>query len=200
MQIRSTFKNFFYAALILCATLTANAQVDSSQLGFSALQAQANVLAGQGKLVEARPLLLELVQRVQATETPDEEMRLDFTYFLIGTSYIQEFVNSGNKSLLEETISWYARLESEYSDSMKMKDMVFKRIDVYRVLEQETNAIKEMKKILSGGYPSMRLSYTDRVKLLKDITQVHYAKDMLQEGLPFFKMLILSFVLHAHLP
>lgn len=190
MQIRSTFKNFLYAALILCATQIANAQADSSQLGFSALQAQANVLVGQGKLTEAKPLLLELVQRVEATETPDEQMRLDFPFFLIGTAHIQAYVNSGDKSELEGCLTWYAKLESEYPDSLKMKEMVFKRIDVYRVLEQEADAIEEMKKILSGGYSGMRISYTDRVKLLKDITQVHYAKDMLQEGLPFFKMLM----------
>ncbi|MDC0497501.1 tetratricopeptide repeat protein, partial [bacterium] len=179
-----------FSALIASCAHFAHAQADSSQLGFSALQAQANVLVGQGKLTEAKPLLLELVQRVQASETPDESMRLDFPYFLIGTAHIQAFVNSGDKSQLEGCLEWYAKLEAEYSDSIKMKEMVFKRIDVYRALEQETNAIEEMKKILSGGYPGMRIRFANRIKLLKDITQVHYAKNLLQEGLPFFKMLM----------
>ena len=88
MQFRLNFKKFFYLTLSLCVAQFANAQAESSQLGFSALQAQANVLAGQGKLVEAKPLLLELVKRVKATESVDEEMRLDFPYFLIGTAHI----------------------------------------------------------------------------------------------------------------
>ena len=48
------------------------------ELGFTALQSQANTLVEKGKLIEAMPLLKELVKRVEASD--NSEIKLDFLY------------------------------------------------------------------------------------------------------------------------
>ncbi|MEE4247814.1 MAG: hypothetical protein V2I33_20640, partial [Kangiellaceae bacterium] len=111
MLFRSTFKNLLPAVLILASASFAPAQDDATQLGFTSLQGQANTLVEQGKLVEAMPLLKELVKRVEASE--NSEIKLDFPIFLIGTGHIQQFVGSGQKGQLLEALKWYDKLEKE---------------------------------------------------------------------------------------
>lgn len=189
MLFRSTLKSLLPAALILVAAQFASAQDDASQLGFTSLQGQANALVKDGKLVEAMPLLKELVKRVEAS--PDNtDIKLDFPIFLIGTGYIQRFVASGQKGELAEALKWYDKLENEFPNSPKMKDMLLKRIDVLRVLGQNEMAIALMRKILSGSYSNVRLDFTEQLKLLKDLTQIYYSTGKLAEGLPYFGQLL----------
>lgn len=167
----------------------ANTQTNqASQLGFTGLQSRANALAEDGQLIEARPLLKELIKRVEAAAESDIE--LDLPIFLIGTSYIQEFVNSNEKTNLLETLKWYDRLEEEYPQSNRIKEMLSKRIDVLRVLERDDDAITLMRKMLGDGYPQVRLDYAERMKILKDLTQIYYGTDQLKEGLPYFGQLL----------
>lgn len=123
---------------------------DASQLGFSDLQAQANALVEQGQLLEAMPLLEELIQRVEAIN--DSEIKLDFPIFLLGTAHIQRFVDTNQASELNQALQWYEKLEKEYPNSPKIKDAVIKKIDVLRILKREDNAIALMKRVLNGGY------------------------------------------------
>ena len=90
---------FCLVALSTLAPL-ADAQNGASQLGFTALQTQANSLVEKGQLIEALPLLTELVKRVEASEQSD--IQLDFPVFLIGTAYIQKYVASGQESELQK--------------------------------------------------------------------------------------------------
>lgn len=184
MLSRTTFRSLFISILILGPVSFASAQDDASQLGFTALQSQANTLVGEGKLVEALPLLVELVERVEATEESD--IKLDFPIFLIGTGYIQQYVTSGQASELEKALRWYQKLEDEFPESPKIKDMLLKKIDVLRVLERNDEAIALMQKILSGGYSSVRLSISEETKMLRDLTQIYYGTGQLEAGLPYF--------------
>ena len=59
MLSRSTLKSLLTASLIICSFQISNAQNDAGQLGFTALQGQANTLVENGKLIEAMPLLKE---------------------------------------------------------------------------------------------------------------------------------------------
>lgn len=170
------------------AQQTQTPRPDASQLGFTALQTRANELAEAGQLVEARPLLKELVKRVEASD--ESEIKLDFPLFLIGTGYIQEYVATGEKNLLKETLKWYDRLESDYPDSSRIKDALLKRIDVLRVLARNDDAITLMKNLIAGDYSTVRLSFPERMKLLRDLTQIHYNTGKLEEGLPYFGELL----------
>ena len=83
----------------ICCLSFATAQTqDAGQLGFSDLQARANTLVEKGQLVEAMPLLKELVIRVEKAE--NTEIELDFPLFLIGTAHLQQYISSGNKATL----------------------------------------------------------------------------------------------------
>lgn len=196
MLFRSTYKSLFFAILILGMVYSANAQdannasgaSDASQLGFTGLQTQADALVGQGKLIEAMPLLKELVKRVEASENSD--IQLDFPLFLIGTGHIQQYVATGDQSELHKALEWYDRLEEEFPNSPKIKDMLLKRIDVLRALGQNEDATDLMQKILSGDYSNVRLSFTEQTKILKDITQIYYNTGELEKGLPFFGRLL----------
>jgi len=157
-------------------------------MGFTSLQSQANALVEEGKLVEAMPLLKELVKRVEASD--NSEIELDFPIFLIGTGYIQEYVVSGQKSELSEALRWYEKLEDEFPQSPKMKDMLLKRIDVLRALGRNDDAIAVMQKILTGGYSRVRLNLTEQTKMLKDLTQIYYSTGQLAAGLPYFGQLL----------
>ena len=120
MLSRFTLKSLLTASLIICSFQISNAQNDAGQLGFSALQSQANTLVENGKLIEAMPLLKELVKRVEASD--NSEIKLDFPIFLIGTGHIQKYVASGETNELSEALRWYDRLEKEFPNSPKIKD------------------------------------------------------------------------------
>lgn len=188
MLFRSTFKSLLTASLILCSFQISSAQDDASQLGFTALQGRANALVEQGKLIEAMPLLIELVKRVEASD--NSEIKLDFPIFLIGTGHIQQYVASSQTAELNEALRWYDKLEKEFPNSPKIKDMLLKRIDVLRVLGRNDQAIALMQKILSGGYSNVRLNYTEQTKMLKDLTQIYYSTGQLAAGLPYFGQLL----------
>jgi hypothetical protein len=64
-------KSFTIAALICLSSLTYVHAQDATQLGFSDLQSQANALVEQGQLVEAMPLLEELIKRVEANDNSE---------------------------------------------------------------------------------------------------------------------------------
>jgi hypothetical protein len=100
------------------------------------------------------PLLKELVKRVVASD--NSEIKLDFPLFLIGTGHIQQYVASGQTNELSEALRWYDKLEREFPNSPKIKDMLLKRIDVLRALSKNDDAIVLMQKILSGGYKNVR--------------------------------------------
>ena len=88
------------------------------------------------------PLLKELVKRVAASD--NSEIKLDFPIFLIGTGHIQQYIASKQTSELSEALRWYDRLEKEFPNSPKIKDMLFKRIDVLRTLSKNNEAIELM--------------------------------------------------------
>lgn len=157
-------------------------------MGFTSLQSQANALVEEGKLVEAMPLLKELVTRVEASD--NSEIKLDFPIFLIGTGHIQQYVVSSQKDELSEALRWYEKLEDEFPQSPKMKDMLLKRIDVLRALGRNDDAIAVMQKILTGGYSQVRLNLTEQTKMLKDLAQIYYSTGQLAAGLPYFGQLL----------
>jgi len=153
-------KVLFYSLALAAVHPFVHAQ-EASQLGFTALQSQANDLVEQGQLVEALPLLKELVERVEAAAESD--IKLDFPVFLIGTAHIQRYVASGQKRELQETLKWYDKLQNEFPDSPKIKDMLLKRIDVLRVLGRNDEATALMRDMLSGKY-NFRLNYSEQTR------------------------------------
>lgn len=183
----------FCAALVLAVSPQfTHAQDDAgaSQLSFSNLQVQANILVEHGKLIEAMPLLKELISRVEGmTETGAEKIKLDFPIFLVGTGYIQLYLQSADKSDLQQCLTWYDKLEKEFPRSPKVKDAALKRIDVLRALAENEEATQLMIKILSGGY-SFNLAYKERLKVLKDLVTTLYGTGKLTEGIPYFTQLI----------
>lgn len=133
------------------------------------------------------PLLKELISRVEATGNSD--IKLDFPIFLLGTAHIQRFVATGNTGELNETLTWYDKLEKDYPNSPKVKDALFKKVDVLRILKQENDAIALMKSLLDGTY-SFRLSLSQESKLLKDLTQIYYSNSDWKGGQPIFTKLM----------
>ena len=187
-MLLSSVKKFLSIAILASFSLVSNIQAqDASQLGFSDLQAQANTLVEQGQLLEAMPLLEELIKRVEAIN--DSEIKLDFPIFLLGTAHIQRFVDTNQASELNQALQWYEKLEKEYPNSPKIKDAVIKKIDVLRILKREDDAIALMKRVLNGGY-SFRINVKQESKLLKDLTQIYYNKGAWKDGLPIFQQLM----------
>jgi TolA-binding protein len=190
MLFRSTFKSFLSILLISsCVHLASAQEEDASQLGFSGLQSRANALVEEGHLVEAMPLLKELVKRVEASKN-SSDIALDFPIFLIGTGHIQQYLLTGQAAELNTALKWYDKLEKDYPNSPKLKDMLLKRIDVLRALNRNDDAITTMKSVLSGAYTSVHLNYSEQTKMLKDLTQVYYSTGQLAEGLPYFGQLL----------
>lgn len=165
-----------------------NNLLDATQMGFSELQSKANKLVEAGRLIQAMPLLKELIKRVEDSEEASE-VKLDFPIFLIGTAYIQNYVNTGLKSELTESLVWYDKLQAQYPKSQKNKDADLKRIDVLRVLGQYDQATELMIQMLSGDY-SFYMPFEERLKILKDLCQTYYATNKLKEGLPYFELLL----------
>ena len=187
MNLPNTIKILFCFLALAVTSPLAHAQDGASQLGFTVLQTQANNLVEKGQLIEALPLLIELVKRVEASEESDIE--LDFPVFLIGTAYVQNYVASGQKSELQEALRWYDKLLNEFPRSPKVKDMLIKRIDILRALEQNVAATTLMRDMLAGKY-NLRLSYSEQTKLLKDLVNIYYNTGKLNEGLPYFSQLL----------
>lgn len=156
-------------------------------MAFSVLQARANSLVESGQLMEAQPLLKEIIKRVEGNSENDFD--LAFPYFLVGTSHIQNFISTGKESELDDALKWYDKLEKEYPSSSHLKRALKKKVDIYRALKRNDEAIKLMQRMLSGGY-SFALGYTEEIKLLRDLTQTYYSLGKLKEGLPYFGRLM----------
>lgn len=133
------------------------------------------------------PLLEELIKRVEATG--NSKIKLDFPIFLLGTAHIQRFVATQNAGELNQTLVWYDKLEKDYPNSPKIKDALFKKVDVLRTLTREDDAVTLMKQLLNGTY-SFRLNLKQESKLLKDLTQIYYNKGDWKDGLPIFAKLM----------
>ena len=187
MLTRYIKKILSIAALFFWSGVVSIHAQDATQLGFSDLQAQANVLVEAGQLEQAMPFLKELIKRVEATD--NSEIQLDFPIFLLGTAHIQRYVATQNARELNQTLVWYAKLEKDYPDSPKVKDALLKKVDVLRILKREDDAIALMKQLLDGTY-SFRLNLKQESQLLKDLTQIHYNKGDWKGGLPIFTKLL----------
>lgn len=175
-------------ALAQAPEASGNNLLDASQLGFSELQSKANKFVEAGQLLQAMPLLKELINRVEDSEEASE-VKLDFPIFLIGTAYIQSYINTGLKTELTESLVWYDKLRAEYPKSQKNKDADLKRIDLLRVLGQFDKATELMIQMLSGDY-TFYMPAEERLKILKDLCQTYYATNKLKEGLPYFGLLL----------
>ncbi|MFT4900971.1 MAG: tetratricopeptide (TPR) repeat protein [Lentimonas sp.] len=165
-----------------------NVRSQSSQLGFSELQAKANTLVEMGQLIDAIPLLTELIQRVEQSENSGK-IELDFPLFILGTGYIQKYVATGQKAELREALKWYDKLQADYPLSPKNKDADMKRIDLLRVLGQFDQATDLMIKMVASQY-NFRLLFAERLKILTDLCRTFYATNKLQDGLPYFELLL----------
>ena len=190
LLLRFLKKSLPIAALLClsCVTTTTRlSAIDASQLGMSELQSEADSLVNQGNLIQAMPLLKELIIRVEASS--NSEIKLDFPVFLIGTAYIQSYVATNKPTDLSEALIWYDKLEQKYPFSGKLKGALLKKISVLRILKREPEAIELMKKLLSGAY-RFRLSQKETTQLLKDLTQIYYGKSNWEEGLPVFTQLL----------
>ena len=183
MLLRVTTASLIYIILSVHCAL---AQVPG-EMGFTDLQVKANNLTESGKLIEASPYLKEIINRVERSDNNDYD--LAFPIFLMGTSSIQEYLQSTDKSALNTALDWYDRLENEYPQSPHLKPALFKRIDVLRALEKPDAAIALMQSILDRKF-SFSLSANEREKFINDITQIYYGSDRLKEGLPYFDRLI----------
>lgn len=159
---------------------------EASQLGFTDLQSRANSLVEQGQLQQAIPLLKELIKRVEGSDEVDVE--LDVPIFLIGTGYIQEYLATGNQNVLNDTLTWFDKLEKDYPQSSRVKEALLKKVDVLRILNRPDEAIELMQLLLSGS--QYRLNFSEELKLLNDITQTYYSMGELEAGLPYFGRLL----------
>ena len=157
------------------------------QAAFSDLKNQASELASAGRLKEAIPILEELISRIQ--QTGNTEIPLDLPYFLLGAGHIQRYADTGDLNQLNTAISWYDRLEKEYPESKNLKQALLKKIDILRALKKTDQAIRLMQEILNGQ-KTIRLSVSEEIELLKDISQIYYGQGKLKEGLPYFKRLL----------
>ncbi len=178
----------FLLALVLTTCLSSLRAKDYDQMAFSEIKAQASVLVESGNLGAALPVLQELVKRVE--DAPDSAIEIDYPIFLIGSAYIQNYTQNGSNAELKKALLWFDRLEVEYPDSRHLKGATLKRIDIYRVMQRSDEAIQLMKDLLAGKKPTIKLSYSDENKLLKDVSQTLYAKSRLTEGVPYFTRLL----------
>ncbi len=156
-------------------------------MAFSQLQEEANAMVEAGRLSQARPLLEELVKRVEASE--DNEIELDFPLFLIGTAHIQDYVATQNKASLEEALRYYDRLQADYPESPHLKEALLKKVDLLRVLDRFDEAIGLLKSLLNG-VSGQQLSYSEQLGILKDLSETYYYRNELSTGLPYFRQLL----------
>ena len=178
----------FFAVLVSIALLGQQAcGQDFGQIAFSTLQSRATALVDEGRLVEARPVLLEIIKRVEAIDGK-KLIELDFPFYLIGTSFLQDYTASESKKDLEQAMVWFQRLEREFPDSKHVQSATLKRIDIERARGNSDHAIALMRSLIDG--PEARnLIYTQQLKLLKDLVQTYYSAGKLSEGLPYFMRL-----------
>ena len=159
MLLRVTTASLIYIILSVHCAL---AQVPG-EMGFTDLQLKANNLTESGKLIEASPYLKEIINRVERSDNNDYD--LAFPIFLMGTSSIQEYLQSTDKSALNTALDWYDRMENEYPQSPHLKPALFKRIDVLRALEKPDAAIALMQSILDRKF-SFSLSANELEKFI----------------------------------
>ncbi|MEM7792579.1 MAG: hypothetical protein AAF546_14335, partial [Verrucomicrobiota bacterium] len=178
----------FLKTIALIAALITGSQLvaqDLSQMAFSELQGQANALVSEGRLVEALPLIEEIIKRVDSD--PESEISLDLLLFMAGNAKIQTYLETKETGNLNDALSWYERLEKEYPRSSNLKDALSRSVDVYRILERDEDA----KKLIIRIFSDRQLSLTNKEenKLMKDFVQMTYYQGKLEEGLSVFQRL-----------
>lgn len=176
-----------FASIAIHCSVCTLANEDASQMGFSDLQARAIELVEQGSLQAAQPLLLELINRVEATE--NTTIQLDLPYFFTALAHFQNYTENKLKSELEASLSWLNRLVENYPESSKLKEALFKKITALRILGKGQEAIDLMVGILSQKY-TVQLSILEELQMLKDLTQTYYNRENWLKGLPVYKKLL----------
>ncbi|MFP4166129.1 MAG: tetratricopeptide repeat protein [Opitutales bacterium] len=209
MSLCKIHRFFALSLACLCAASGAFAQ-DVSQMAFSDLQNRTNELVYAERLMDAKPYLEELVKRVESGEEEmpqdlaDEEAEeeeaegdgsgedgkidIDLPIYLLGLANIQEFVQSGQEESLRSALEWFNRLEEEYPQSSKLKEMLLKKVDILRMLNMREEVIPLMRDMVDGEY-DITLTYSEEMKLLHDLTQVYYGQEDLEEGMDYFTRL-----------
>ena len=177
-----------YLTLVLFAwSVCALAEEDTSQIAFSDLENQAVALVEKGSLKEALPLLIELINRVEATE--NSSVQLDLPYFFTALAHFQNYTENKNMSELESSLSWLDRLIEKYPKSSRLKEALIQKITVLRVLDKRKEATDMMVGIMSNDY-NIQLSIQEEIQMLKDLTQTYYNSPNWLEGLKIYKKLL----------
>lgn len=173
----------FVFAWSVCAL----AEEDASQISFSDLEAQAVELVEKGSLQDAQPLLMELINRVEATD--NTTIQLDLPYFFTALAHFQNYAENNQKSELESSLTWLSRLVEKYPESSRLKEALLQKITVLRLLGQGKEAIDLMVGIISKEY-AIQLSIPEEIQMLKDLTQTYYNSPNWLEGLKVYRKLL----------
>ncbi|MGF1453120.1 MAG: tol-pal system YbgF family protein [Opitutales bacterium] len=177
------------AAFILGTASSALAQ-DVSAMPTSELQRAANQFTSRGNFREARPYLLEIVERFGETAEGEEAaVELDLFYLLIATSYLQEYSATNEEALLGEALKWFDRLQNEFPQSEHLRDALTRKVEILRATGQLPEALELMEGIVRGEY-NFQLRGQELTNMVRDIAETYYATGELTKGLPYFLQLI----------
>ncbi|MGF1531829.1 MAG: tetratricopeptide repeat protein [Puniceicoccaceae bacterium] len=172
-----------FLALFFCASLRA----DVTQLSRSQLVSDASELVQGGQLVEAVPLLREIVLRFADTENRDEREFLAQARFFLGSGLVQSFLLTGERELLVEAIQAFTGYIENSGRGDFIRQAREARGDVFRVLGDSTAAVRDYEAVLERF--SMTMSPDDISSLGRKYGEALYALREWEKAIPVFRRL-----------
>lgn len=154
-------------------------------MGPTALQERATELAEQNSFIEARPYLLEIVDRLKEG-TEEERSSLGPVYFFAGLSYLQEFSQEPSQELLQQAIDSFTNaLEIGVTEDREIEILEF-RGDAYRGLGEFGKAAADYEKVLTPPLLN-RIRPNKELEVLQKISlSLHAVRDWTR-ALPWFQ-------------
>ena len=185
----------YYTLFVYCASLSffwgasIFAEEDISQLTFSELQSQASSLIDKGYLLEAQPLLRELISRAEGAE--NNTVPLDLPYYFSALAHVQIYNKDKEESQLEDSLSLLNRLVDNYPNCSKLKDSLLLKVSVLSMLGKKDDSINLMTEILSRKY-AIKLNKVEEIQILKDLVKTYYNSPNWLEGIRTYKKFMIK--------
>lgn len=187
-------------ALIALATLPLHAQDDGQdapadaddavgQMSFSDLQSQANTLLAAGNLVEAKPIIEELIRRFEHVEETDENVDLSGPTFMMAQASALDYQRTGSPASLGEALKWYSRFIEKYPDHENVSEALEAKSSILAETGKLDEAAEIMRQLLEPPH-NQRLPRERLLTILHNLVRIHYSQEKFEEGLPWFEQMI----------
>ena len=181
------------AALLVFAAVSGAYAQEAVNMSTTELKNEASNLANARKYLEARPYIVELVKRIEASDDKALRDLLQQFYFFEAYSYLQEYDAGGstNNALLKKAIAGFDKVIKNYPDGDFAMESVKTKASCYEALKDFAKSVETRALLLKPPY-SHKLSDREKYELIKRICLSMFNNRQWKLGREWFEKLLES--------